>query len=189
MGRSENSRNRIFIIDKDGSLKTAAADPSKVSDPSLIIYTAMSENQESYAVSNGAQTEDALSDDGLSSLMKSGWKYEPDGPNFTPQITGLFRPRRFNVPIAEISILKKSASSDLCEEFLYEAPILEPGYGYCVTTYNGDGEPLPSFSGEPYLLPLEGNVKSIAKAIWDALDDENRVSLAVKFIGIKDKDR
>ncbi len=185
MGRSENSRNRVFIIDSDGKLKTAPADPEKVKDPSLIIYTAMADNYQSYAVSNGAQTEDVLSRDGLKTLTKNNWQYEPDKPNFTPRITGLFRLRLFGTPVAEFSILKKSPSSDLCEESLYEVLLTEPGIGCCVTTYDGDGDPLPSFSGKPYILPLEGDINNVAKTIWDALDEDNRVSLAVKFIGFK----
>jgi hypothetical protein len=183
MGRSENSRNRIFIVDKNGILKTAPADPAKVKDPSLIIYTAMDETFGRYAVSNGNQTMDALSAGGLHYSMTE-WQYEPDSPNFTPRITALIKPKSLS---AEISLLKKSPFSDDCERYLYELPITIPGLGHCVTTYSGDGDPLPSFAGDPYLLPLVGNKEKIARAIWNSLNEENKVSLAVKFISVQKK--
>jgi hypothetical protein len=190
MGRSENSRNRVFVLDDDdtnGTLRTAAADPAKVKDPSLIIYTAMSETLMKYAVSNGHQTMDALSEKGLNESMKS-WQYEPDKPNFTPRITALVQPRVWSPQTAEISILKKSQFSDLCQRNLYVVPISTPGLGYCITTYSGDGNPLPAFEGDPYLLPLPGDIYNVAQTIWDVLNEENRVSLAVKFIGIETRE-
>ncbi|MHB8903988.1 MAG: IMP cyclohydrolase [Patescibacteria group bacterium] len=190
MGRSENSRNRIFVVDDDdshGTLKTAAADPAKVKDPSLIIYTAMYETLTRYAVSNGHQTGSALAKRGLKAAMES-WQYEPDSPNFTPRITAVMRPRAWEKQIAEISILKKSQFSDACQRDLYVVPISTPGLGYCVTTYSGDGNPLPSFEGNPYLLPLTGGIYGVTQTIWDVLNEENRVSLAVKFIEIETRE-
>ena len=190
MGRSENSRNRIFVIEEKGILKTEAADPAKVKDPALIIYIAMAEESPGrYAVSNGHQTLDASQSeslDGLKSKMTENvWRYEPDAPNFTPRITAVFRPHFIGHQIAEISILKKSPFGPERVQNLYKIPIIEPGFGYCIHTYDGDGDPLPSFSGDPYLLPLEGDIKNIAEKIWSNLDEENRVSLAVKFIEIR----
>ncbi len=190
MGRSENSRNRIFVLDDDnaiGTLKTAAADPAKVKDPSLIIYTAMAETLTRYAVSNGHQTTSALAKKGLQAAMES-WQYEPDDPNFTPRITALVQPRAWNKQTAEISILKKSQFSNLCQRNLYVVPVSTPGLGYCITTYSGDGDPLPSFEGDPYLLPLPGDIYGVAQTIWDFLNEENRVSLAVKFINIETRE-
>lgn len=186
MGRSENSRNRIFVCEKGGILKTAAADPKKIKDPSLIIYTAMAENRDQYAVSNGEQTMDAvLNEEGLGSAMMP-WEYEPDAPNFTSRITAIFDLSR-GCSLAEMSILKKSPMNSQCNEHLYRLPlsISSPGLGYCITTYSGDGDPLPPFQGDPYLLPLIGGIKNVAQTIWDTLNEDNRVSLAVKFINIK----
>jgi hypothetical protein len=186
MGRSENSRNRIFVIEKNGVLKTAPFDPVKVKDPSLIIYTAMAETLTHYAVSNGHQTLDALSIKGLGSSLEK-WEYEPDNPNYTPRISALLEPRVFAPQIAELSLLKKSPFSDECDRYLYKLAIPDPGLGYCITTYNGDGDPLPSFTGDPYLLPLAGGIEDIAQTIWDSLNKDNKVSLAVKFIEINER--
>jgi len=185
MGRSENSRNRIFVQEPGGILKTAPANPSKVKDPSLIIYTAMAETLTTYAVSNGHQTLNALVSDGMSELPDN-WQYEPDAPNYTPRITALFdfNKKSNNVIMSKISILKKSPFGNYRNSYSYDLAVNSPGLGYCVTTYNGDGDPLPSFSGDPYLLPLEGDIDNIAQTIWNSLDNENRISLAVKFINL-----
>lgn len=189
MGRSENSRNRVFAYGPEGILRTAAADPQKVKDPSLIIYEAMIEKDLRFAVSNGAQTEDALAEGGLGKSL-AHWQYEPDQPNYTPRITALFSlDGRANPYTAEISILKKSLFSEACDRYLYALEVSRPGLGYCVTTYAGDGNPLPSFVGDPYLLPLIGDIGTLAQTIWDALNEANRVSLAVKFIDIKTKQK
>ena len=184
MGRSENSRNRVFIEDAEGALKTAPADPSKVKDPSLIIYQAMAENYLfNYAVSNGHQTTDAAEVDTLNDLQE--WIYEPDSPNFTPRITARFDfGKNHNSLAAEILILKKSPLGTDCDRSLYNLAIPVAGLGYCVSTYSGDGDPLPPFKGDPYLLPLKGNIEEVANSIWEALNEENRVSLAVKFVDI-----
>ena len=192
MGRGENSRNRIFITGDDYSVATVAVDPSKVEDPNLIFYTAMAQQNlrsqgrasgDIYVVSNGHQTMDAISYLQLDEAIKK-WEYEPDSPNFTPRITARFK----NIYSAEmfsteISILKKSPVSRICYRTLFN-PTLKAGFGYCITTYSGDGNPLPSFEGEPYLLPLLGNIETVTNTVWDALNEENRVSLAVKFIKI-----
>jgi len=186
MGRSENSRNRIFVVEDDGVLKTAPFDPEKVKDPSLIIYTAMAESSKGYAVSNGHQTLDCLSGRGLNYSLDK-WQYEPDSPNFTPRISALIVPRIFPPQIAEMSILEKSPFGDQCDRYLYKLDISSPGLGYCITTYNGDGDPLPPFTGDPYLLPLVGSMEEIAQTFWDSLNPGNKVSLAVKFVNIKNR--
>ena len=186
MGRRESSRNRVFKIEENGVLKTEPADPSKVKDDEnsdLIYYTAMAQNQTKYSVSNGHQTVDALSETDLEYSLKN-WEYEPDAPNYTPRITAVFRP--FLSPqMAKISVLKKSPSDNRCDRELYVVPLALPGLGFCVTTYSGDGNPLPSFEGSPYLLPLSGDISGVAQTIWSVLNPENRVSLAVKFLEIK----
>lgn len=184
MGRSENSRNRVFVIEDGGILKTAPFDPAKVKDPSLIIYTAMAQKRGRYAVSNGHQTLDILSVKSLNSSLE-GWKYEPDHPNYTPRISAVIYS---HLRIVELSILKKSPLDDECDRYLYSRAINEPGFGYCITTYNGDGDPLPSFTGDPYLLPLAGDIQNVAQTIWDSLNKDNKVSLAVKFIELNGRE-
>lgn len=186
MGRGENSRNRVFVTDKAGRVSTEAADPSKVKDPSLIIYDAMLETGGDYVVSNGRQTNDVLNASLMAESLENGLSghiYEPDTPNFTPRITGLCStiPR---VPIVEIAILRKSLWGDSCERAFYSYSELGAGYGYCVTTYMGDGDPLPSFQGDPYLLPLKGSIDDVLELYWGTLNADNRVSLAVKFISL-----
>jgi len=184
MGRSENSRNRVFGKDDTGRVFTEAADPSKVKDPSLIIYNAMREAMPRYCwvVSNGHQT-DPLVDSGESfALTMCRWSYEPDAPNFTPRISAasLWGPK--DIPNVLISILRKSLWSDACDRHFYEINDLGKGFGYCIHTYRGDGDPLPAFQGEPYLLTLVGDIEGVANDYWEMLNPENRVSLAVKFI-------
>lgn len=188
MGRSQNSRNRIFA-NEGGRLYTEAADPSKVKDPSLIIYHAMREarglNYTLYVVSNGHQTDGVANGysrgENLYEVMR-GWEYEPDKPNFTPRITATSLWLDDGAHIVEMALLRKSPWHEICNRHLYEINDIGPGFGYCITTYSGDGDPLPAFQGEPYLLPLRGNIRLIAENFWETLDPDNRVSLAVKFI-------
>ena len=181
MGRSPNSRNRIFVLRPDESLETAPADPSKVEDSSLIIYRAMAQNRSMgvYVVSNGHQTDDAL--EWGSDNLPADWQYEPDAPNFTPRITAGISLMEGDSAVALVSILKKSPFSEACDRYNYHLA-LAPGLGYCITTYSGDGKPLPPFQGDPYLVPLAGDIKEMAQTIWSALNEDNRVSLALKFI-------
>lgn len=186
MGRSANSRNRFFVSDCIGELKVEALDEEKVENPELIIYTAMSQRNNCFAVSNGHQTKDALSAHIAGLYMAlSNWKYEPDAPNYTPRISATVS-LTFRDPFASsISIIKKSPFSMGVDHHLFSLRLAEPGIGYCITTYAGDGDPLPSFSDVPYMLPLRGDIKQVAKNIWDSLNEDNRVSLAVKFINVK----
>ena len=191
MGRSPNSRNRVFVADDDGSLRTEAADPSTMKDPSLVIYRAMAEDDRDFVVSNGHQTDtimDAIiSWFGLNEALLE-WKYEPDEPNFTPRISGIVSVKQGTPSgiYAAISILRKSPFGDHCDRASYEYEALPAGLGYCVTTYMGDGDPLPSFKDEPYLLPIDGwHVDEITQTFWDALNRDNRVSLAVKMIDLE----
>lgn len=187
MGRSENSRNRIFVEGERGLVATEAADPAKVKDPSLIIYNAMVEgmcDREPFVVvSNGKQTGDVAEriQRMLFCQSLSGYEYEPDVPNFTPRITAVSYWQN-SLPKAKMSILRKSPWTEACDRHQYEYDALGAGFGHCITTYSGDGDPLPSFRGEPLLMPLLGNIEDIAFGYWEALDPDNRVSLAVKFI-------
>ncbi|MBF0289068.1 MAG: inosine monophosphate cyclohydrolase [SAR324 cluster bacterium] len=184
MGRSNNSRNRIFSSN-DGTLQTQAADPSKVEDPSLIIYNAMREIDGCFIVTNGSQT-DAIYE-GLQqgksfdeSLLPQ--RHEPDAPNFTPRISGCLHLKEEH-PRATLSIIKANPFDvDHSEHHFFHYTVIADGYGYAVTTYQEDGNPLPSFEGTPFLLPLHGNAQQIADTFWNALNGANKISLAVKTI-------
>jgi len=182
-GRSSNSRNRIYVLDEDGSVRTEAADPSKVEDPRLIIYRAMAERRGLFAVSNGAQTDSVIEnyrDLGLKDVL-TDWTYEPD-PIHTPRITGVLTLRPVT-PDLELSILRKAEDSDECEREFFPVVLPEWGLSRCITTYLHDGDPPPAYRGQPYLLPLVGSTaQEIAEALWECLNVENRISLAIKMI-------
>ena len=183
MGRSANSRNRVFASRK-GRLWTEAADPAAVEDPSLIIYNAMAECEGHFYVTNGDQTDTLVRADraGISFLQALQTRlYEPDAPNYTPRISGFFSLRKGR-PAGALSLLKRSTFGAGCDRHFFLLEELGAGMGRCITTYQGDGDPLPPFRGEPCLLPLEGDIEACAAALWEVLDGENRVSLAVKFI-------
>ena len=194
MGRSENSRNRIFGCD-GGRVFTEAADPTKVKDPSLIIYNAMDERPDVFVVSNGSQTDAMLRGilgmEIFSRAVRS-FQYEPDAPNFTPRITAVsvFELRSSNFFVG-ISVLRKSRWGDSCDRSRDTFENIGHGFGLCVTTYSGEnvaeGDPLPWFRGEPYLVPLEGDAAQIAQTFWNVLDESNRVSLVVKEINVVTK--
>ncbi len=184
-GRSEKSRNRIFDADYDaGRLFTEAADAAKMMDPSLVIYNAMRERGSFYIVGNGDQTDTVADSPHLPHLNTAlqGRIYEPDSPNFTQRITAVcvLQAR----PCVQMSILRKSVIGETCDRMFYEF-VLKPGCGYCIMTYAGDGDPLPPFRAEPLLMPLCGSMIDIANAYWNALNESNRVSLAVKFVKIR----
>jgi IMP cyclohydrolase len=190
MGGSENSQNRVFSV-YGGRVFTEAADPSKVQDPSLIIYHAMLEYECNgnghYVVSNGDQTDTFFREHQRTINLQDALKsrtYEPDAPNFTPRITSAFHLFHQSY-IAEILMLRKSLWGDTCDTLYYRYAKIENGYGLCLTTYSGDGDPLPSFHGEPLLMPLPYDIGQILHIYWEALNQENRVSLAVKFISIE----
>tara|TARA_Y100001951_G_C11195425_1_gene213982 strand:- start:66 stop:725 length:660 start_codon:yes stop_codon:yes gene_type:complete len=175
MGRSDNSRNRVFKY-KDNILSTEAANPSLVEDPSLIIYNAMRSIGHNIIISNGSQTDIIydklmLGSSFLASLENE--KYEPDAPNYTPRISGYLDK---NIMSINLSIIKRNHTGDI-DHCFYRYSNIDLGYGYCITTYTGDGDPLPSFQGEPIMLPLEGDIKQITNTYWNELDSDNRVSL------------
>lgn len=188
MGRSSPSRNRVYEeTARHSGVKTAVADPSKPSgDPALTIYHSILAMPSIgvYFVSNGHQTDDMLGledpDDFMRILRR--WSYE-DEPNHTARITGMVRVTPTEQS-ARLAILKYSPHDDGClrQEFVY--PSLPMGVGLALTTYSGDGSPLPPFEGEPFPLPLLDHPDDIAAGLWDLLDPENRVGLAVKLIPI-----
>jgi IMP cyclohydrolase len=185
-GRSSGSRNRIFNSDGE-RVFTQAADPEKeVGDTSLTLYSAMREDGTHFVVSNGNQTDAVITALQCRSPLTAGFveglarsQYEPD-PSHTPRITGVCVPSGY--PMAQLSILRKSAWGDRSDRLLYTYDELAPGFGFCITTYTGDGNPLPLWKGEPLLMPLAGDIQYIANTYWSALNEANRVSLVVKLI-------
>ncbi len=187
MGRSENSRNRILVDDGNGTIRTQAADTSKVEDPSLIIYTAMAQRKGLHVVSNGHQTLDYLeryNEVNGSYQVQQDWVYEPDEPNHTPRITAVTSYIRKR-PLIEMSVIKRAQRGTGCERqiFRYDYPMA--GFGHCITTYKGNGDPLPSFEGTPLLLPLASSHELLAHNFWNALNPEYRVALALKARNIE----
>lgn len=186
MGRSENSRNRVFIQEGD-FVRTAAHDPAKLEDPSLIIYYPVRVDGKRHIVSNGDQTDTVwigLQNGGTFEGALQTRQYEHDAPNFTPRITGLMDLTE-GAPAYQLSILKSfhnSESACLRQFFRYDRA--QAGLGHGITTYQGDGSPLPSFAGEPVLLPIAQTADENLANYWGALDAANRVSLLVKTIDI-----
>lgn len=187
MGRSENSRNRIFVLDQDtGFMKTQAFDESKLVDPSLIIYYPAKHGNDFHLITNGDQTDTVFDflqkgktfEDALNTRC-----YEPDGPNFTPRISGITY-KNSNPIVYKLSILKSRSNNEDagCERqfFSYEKKML--GLGHFISTYKTDGNPIPSFSGEPQLIPIGATAQETLDMYWNALNETNRVSLMVKWI-------
>lgn len=188
MGRSENSRNRIFVKDGEG-IRTEAFDPSKLEDPSLIIYAPVRVLGNKTIVTNGDQT------DTIYDLMDKQYtfeqalrtrEFEPDAPNYTPRISGVlhFDNGSFNYAM---SILKSNnGNPKACNRytFAYENPVA--GEAHFIHTYMGDGNPLPSFEGEPTLVDVPDNMDDFADLVWNNLNNYNKVSLFVRYINIED---
>ncbi|MFN2132144.1 MAG: IMP cyclohydrolase [Anaerolineae bacterium] len=184
MGRSIHSQNRRFVVE-GSTLRTEPVDPAKVEDPSLIIYEAMLELPRVYLVSNGDQTRTLytyLRDGGLFDQALATREREPDAPSYTPRISAMLAPEGPLGPIA-LSILKANLADPAhTDRFTYRPAPPPPGFGYCITTYMGDGSPLPPFTGDPLLVPCRGSVQEVLDTYWSALDPTYRVSLAVKEI-------
>ena len=186
MGRSSNSRNRIFVPDGEG-IRTQAYDPSKLEDPSLIIYAPVRVLGDKTIVTNGDQTDTIY--EGLKSQLTfeqslSSREFEPDAPNYTPRISGVVQVSG-GLHHYALSILKSNhgdASSCLRYTYTYENPL--PGEGHFIHTYMHDGDPLPSFSGEPKQVAIPDNIDEFTEMIWNSLNEENKVSLFVRFIDI-----
>ncbi len=189
MGRSANSRNRVFIHE-NGILKTAAADESLVEDPSLIIYNAMQDTGDKIVVTNGNHTDTICHGIQQGKTFASSLeteKHEPDAPNFTPRISGCLDLGESAINLSIIS--KSDFSENNSAQHFYRYVELSDGFAYGITTYQGDGNPLPAFKGDPLLLPIEGDVKQVAQKYWQALNSDNRVALAVREIGKAGKDQ
>ena len=186
MGRSPNSRNRQFAIE-GSNLETQPFDPSKVEDSSLIIYEAMLETGKRFLVSNGDQTRtlrDGLETGGTMRSALGQREREPDAPNYTPRITGLLDLHGAEASIG-LSILKANKINPCLTDRHYFYPdVPGDGIGYGLTTYMGDGTPLPTFVGDPIFFPLKETAEETLETYWDALDKNNRISLAVKEVAL-----
>ena len=186
MGRSENSRNRVFTETEDG-IRTEAYDPSKMVDPSLIIYHPVRKVGDDLVVTNGDQTDtirDFLVEGKSFGQSLHTREFEPDGPNYTPRISGIIAANGS----FKLSILK-SADGDpsCCHRFFYTYDNPLAGEGRFIHTYMGDGNPLPSFEGEPKRVVLDApNAEALAEQIWTALNPDNKVSLFVRYVSLED---
>jgi IMP cyclohydrolase len=184
MGRSDNSRNRQFVAD-GGSLRTQAYEPRRLVDPSLIIYEAMLERPGVQLVSNGDQTRtihDALARGSSFEAALATRAHEPDAPHYTPRISGMLE-LRGPEPRVRLSILRASPlDPSSTDRTFFDVAVPAPGVGRGLTTYASDGDPLPTFSGEPLALPLDGRGADILERYWNALNADNRISLAVKTL-------
>ena len=186
MGRSGNSRNRVFVEDGEG-IRTQAFDPSKLEDPSLIIYAPVRVLGNKTIVTNGDQTDTIY--DGMDKQLTFEQslrcrEFEPDGPNYTPRISGVMHIENGQFNYA-MSILKSdNGNPAACNRytFAYENPVA--GEGHFIHTYMQDGNPLPSFEGEPEWIDIEGDIDTFTNMLWTNLNEENKVSLFVRYIDI-----
>ena len=186
MGRSGNSRNRVFVADGEG-IRTQAFDPSKLEDPSLIIYAPVRVLGNKTIVTNGDQTDTIYElmdrQQTFEQALRSR-EFEPDAPNYTPRISGIMHMENGSYNYA-MSILKSSNGDPAsCSRytFAYESPLA--GEGRFIHTYMGDGDPLPSFEGEPKLVGIDGSIDTFAAKVWESLNEDNKVSLFVRYIEI-----
>jgi len=186
MGRSANSRNRVFVA-QGSMLKTEPADPAKCQDPSLVIYEAMLQWDNNYVVTNGSQTRTIIQSLKHGQTFESGLvacDREPDAPHYTPRISGMIRVRE-QKPFYAFAILKANSSdASLTDRAFFYKEAIAPGWGYALTTYEGDGNPLPVFQGEPFILPFSP-LEKIVDQYWDLLNVENRVALGLKIIDLQ----
>lgn len=186
MGRSSNSRNRVFVQDKDG-IRTQAFDPSKLEDPSLIIYAPVRVLGNRTIVTNGDQTDTIYEGmDGELTFEQAlrSREFEPDGPNYTPRISGVLHVESGKYDYV-MSILKSNnGNPDCCNRytFSYDRPVA--GEGHFIHTYMHDGTPLPSFEGEPKPVEIPDDIDGFTEMIWNSLNGDNKVSLFVRYIDI-----
>lgn len=187
MGRSENSRNRVFVEDGEG-IRTQAFDPSKLSDPSLIIYAPVRVLGNKTIVTNGDQTDTIYEFMDKQQTFEQSLRtreFEPDAPNYTPRISGIMHVENGEYNYA-MSILKSNNGNPAaCNRytFAYTNPV--SGEGHFIHTYKCDGNPLPSFEGEPKLVAIKDDMNEFANDLWTSLNEDNKVSLFVRYIDIE----
>ncbi len=188
MGRSTNSRNRVFVTEGDG-IRTQCHDPAKMQDPSLVIYAPVRVLGHRTIVTNGDQTDTIY--DGLKGGLTfeqalRSREFEPDGPNYTPRISGLVSVADGNFNYF-LSILKSNnGNPDACHRFTFSYENPAAGQGHFIHTYMHDGNPLPSFQGEPKPVELSGSIDEFTGQLWESLNQENKVSLFVRYIDLAD---
>ena len=187
MGRSVNSRNRIFVTEGEG-IRTQAFDPSKLEDPSLIIYAPVRVLDQNTIVTNGDQTDTVY--DG----MKKGLtfeqslrsrEFEPDGPNYTPRISGVMHVENGKYDYSMSMLKSNNGNPDGCNRYTYSYENPAAGEGRFIHTYMHDGNPLPSFEGEPKMVVIKGDIEEFTQQVWISLNEDNKVSLFVRFIDIE----
>ncbi len=187
MGRSANSRNRVFVEDGQG-IRTQAFDPSKLEDPSLIIYAPVRVLGNKTIVTNGDQTDTIYELMDKQQTFEQALRtreFEPDAPNYTPRISGIMHVENGKYSYA-MSILKSNnGNPESCNRFTYAYEYPIPGEGRFIHTYKCDGNPLPSFVGEPKLVEIGDDIDAFTDMIWNSLNEENKVSLFVRYIDIK----
>ena len=186
MGRSENSRNRVFVEDGEG-IRTQAFDPAKLQDPSLIIYAPVRILGNKTIVTNGDQTDTIYQGMDKQLTFEQSLRsreFEPDGPNYTPRISGIMHIEngKFNYAMSILKSNHGDPASCCRYTFAYENPLA--GEGHFIHTYKSDGNPLPSFEGEPKLAGMTDEIDAFTKLLWESLNEENKVSLFVRYIEI-----
>ena len=187
MGRSVNSRNRVFTETADG-IKTEAADPSKLSDPHLIIYSPVRVLGNKTIVTNGDQTDTIYELMDKQQTFEQSLRtreYEDDAPNYTPRISGIMHVDDGKYNYAMNIIKSADGDPDCVERFTYAYSNPLNGVGHFIHTYIGDGSPLPSFEGEPKKVAIPNDIEEFTKGLWEALNEDNKVSLCVRFIDIE----
>ena len=186
MGRSANSRNRIFVENGEEVI-IHPFDVSKVEDPSLIIYSPIRKYENKLIVTNGDQTDTVydglVAGKGFACALRSRM-FEPDAPNFTPRISGMLTYENDDFSY-QMSILKSAdAQGSACSRFTFEYPSIA-GLGHFLHTYMCDGNPLPTFSGEPERVAIKGDIDEFTANIWNSLNEDNKISLYVRFTDLK----
>ena len=186
MGRSQNSRNRVFVEEGEG-IRTQAFDESKLTDPSLIIYAPVRVLGNKTIVTNGDQTDTIY--EGMDRQLTfeqslRSREFEPDAPNYTPRISGILHIENGNYNYA-MSILKSdNGCPDSCQRFTFAYNNPAAGEGHFIHTYKCDGTPLPSFEGEPKRIAVTDDIDGFTNLLWESLNEDNKVSLFVRYIDI-----
>ena len=188
MGRSSNSRNRVFVTEGKG-IRTEAFDPSKLEDPSLIIYAPVRVLGTDTIVTNGDQTDtiyDGMSKGETFEQSLRCREFEPDGPNYTPRISAVMHLAEGKFSY-EMSILKSNhGDPSSCQRFTYSYENPKAGEGHFIHTYMHDGNPLPSYEGEPTLVEIPEDMEEFTKLLWENLNEENKIALYVRYINVAD---
>lgn len=187
MGRSNNSRNRVFVEEGEG-IRTQAFDPSKLEDPSLIIYAPVRVLGNKIIVTNGDQTDTIYEGMDKQLTFEQSLRtreFEPDAPNYTPRISGIMHVENGKYNYAMSMLKSNNGNPKACNRytFVYENPVA--GEGHFIHTYMHDGNPLPSFEGEPKLVEINGYIDEFTNMVWTNLNEDNKVSLFVRFIDIE----